>query len=58
MDAITSRITSGSRDWQQYYGNGTGTFIMAQNVRPGRFDATVRQPVNPHPMTRAASGAL
>lgn len=47
MDAITLRITSGSRDWQQYYGSGAGTFIMAQNVRPGRFDPSCRQPVNP-----------
>jgi type I restriction enzyme S subunit len=47
MDAITLRITSGSRDWQQYYGSGTGIFIMAQNVRPGRFDPSTRQPVNP-----------
>jgi type I restriction enzyme S subunit len=47
MDAITLRITSGSRDWQRYYGSGTGTFVMAQNVRPGRFDASHRQPVNP-----------
>jgi len=47
MDAITIRITSGSRDWQRYYGSGTGTFVMAQNVRPGRFDSSHRQPVNP-----------
>jgi type I restriction enzyme S subunit len=47
MDEITSRITSGSRDWQQYYGGGTGTFVMAQNVRPGRFDPDHHQPVNP-----------
>jgi type I restriction enzyme, S subunit len=49
MDAITLRITSGSRDWQQYYGNGTGTFVMAQNVRPGRFDPSHHQPVSPPP---------
>lgn len=47
MDQLTSRITSGSRDWQQFYGSGTGTFIMAQNVRPGHFDMSFRQSVNP-----------
>ncbi len=49
MDALTVRITSGSRDWQQFYGAGSGTFIMAQNVRPGRFDPSARQAVNPPP---------
>jgi type I restriction enzyme S subunit len=47
MDALTSRITSGSRDWQQYYGSGSGTFIMAQNVRPARLDMDFRQRVDP-----------
>ncbi len=47
MDSLTSRITSGSRDWQQYYGSGSGVFIMAQNVRPGSFDMRFRQSVNP-----------
>ncbi|HEY1052171.1 MAG TPA: restriction endonuclease subunit S [Prosthecobacter sp.] len=47
MDSLTSRITSGSRDWLKYYGSGSGTFIMAQNVRPGRFDMSFRQTVNP-----------
>ena len=47
MDMLTTRITSGSRDWQQHYGTGTGTFIMAQNVRPGFFDRSFRQVVNP-----------
>ena len=46
---MTLRITSGSRDWQQYYGIGSGTFIMAQNVRPSRFDPSIRQPVSPPP---------
>ncbi len=49
MDALTSRITSGSRDWQQYYGTGTGTFVMAQNVRPSRLDLRNRQAVDPPP---------
>lgn len=47
MDQLTSTITSGSRDWSQYYGEGTGTFIMAQNVRPGLFELNFRQKVNP-----------
>jgi type I restriction enzyme S subunit len=47
MDSLTSRITSGSRDWKQYYGYGSGTFVMAQNVRPGKLDLRVRQIVNP-----------
>ncbi len=47
IDQLTTSITSGSRDWTKYYGCGTGTFIMAQNVRPGNLDLSFRQPVNP-----------
>ena len=48
MDALTSAITSGSRDWKQYYQDeGTGTFIMAQNVRPLCFDRSYRLAVAP-----------
>ncbi len=48
VDALFSIITSGSRDWSQYYDRGTGTFIMAQNVRPGRLDfSETRQLVDP-----------
>lgn len=47
VDQLTTTITSGSRDWTQYYGEGTGTFIMAQNVRPGHLDLAFRQSVNP-----------
>jgi type I restriction enzyme, S subunit len=47
MDELTTRITSGSRDWSKYYGSGTGTFLMAQNVRPGRLDLSFRQMVDP-----------
>ena len=47
MDQLTEIITSGSRAWSKYYGSGTGTFIMAQNVRPGKLDLNFRQPVNP-----------
>ena len=46
-DAITLRITSGSRDWRKYYDTGSGVFIMAQNVRPGRLDLSTRQIVDP-----------
>jgi type I restriction enzyme S subunit len=47
IDQLTSSITSGSRDWKKYYGRGTGTFIMAQNVKMGRLDMSFRQPVDP-----------
>jgi type I restriction enzyme, S subunit len=48
MDALTIGITSGSRDWKQYYrNNGSGTFVMAQNVRPLRFDRSYRLAVAP-----------
>ena len=33
-----SHLTSGSRDWSQYYDRGTAIFVMAQNVRPGRYN--------------------
>ena len=47
LDQITGLITSGSRAWSPYYGRGAGTFIMAQNVRPGRFTPVPRQLVDP-----------
>jgi type I restriction enzyme S subunit len=48
MDSLTSVITSGSRDWKQYYrDDGAGTFIMAQNIRPLRFDRSYRLAVAP-----------
>lgn len=52
LDSITTRITSGSRDWSRYYGRGQGTFVMAQNVHPGVLDWSYRQPVDP-PLTDA-----
>jgi len=56
MDAITSVITSGSRDWKQYYRNdGPGTFIMAQNVRPLLLDRAYRLAVAPPPNNRDCS---
>lgn len=47
LDQVTSKITSGSRDWSQYYGRGTGTFVLAQNVRPFYPDFSVQQLVDP-----------
>ncbi len=55
-DALMSHITSGSRDWKRYYRDGgTGTFVMAKNVRPLRFDTSVRQGVQPPQVTETAS---
>ena len=47
IDQLTSHITSGSRDWTRYYGRGSGTFILAQNVRLMRLDLSERQAVDP-----------
>jgi type I restriction enzyme S subunit len=47
LDSLSIRITSGSRDWSTYYGRGSGTFVMAQNVRRGFLDWSFRQPVDP-----------
>lgn len=49
LDQLAGHLTSGSRDWKQYYGRGSGTFIMAQNVRPMRFDLSQRFSVDPPP---------
>lgn len=49
---VVGTITSGSRDWSPYYDKGSGTFIMAQNVRMGRLDRTYRQAVDPPPNHR------
>lgn len=46
LDELTSHITSGSRDWSQFYHRGPGTFILAQNVRTMRLDLTERQAVD------------
>jgi type I restriction enzyme S subunit len=45
IDQLSGHITSGSRDWSQFYNRGTGTFILAQNVRPMRLDLGTRQSV-------------
>lgn len=47
LGQLTTVVTSGSRAWSSYYDRGHCTFIMAQNVRPGRFDPTFRQLVDP-----------
>lgn len=47
LGEVTDRITSGPRDWSGYYGRGSSTFVMAQNVRPGQMDWSFRQPVDP-----------
>ncbi len=49
VDQITSRITSGSRDWTQYYDRGESVFLMAQNVRLGHLDLSHQQLVDPPP---------
>jgi type I restriction enzyme, S subunit len=46
LDQLSSHITSGSRDWSQYYNKGTGTFILAQNVRPMHLDLSEKQSVD------------
>jgi type I restriction enzyme, S subunit len=47
LDQLCTVITSGSRAWAPYYNRGTATFIMAQNVRAGRYDSSFRQFVDP-----------
>jgi type I restriction enzyme S subunit len=47
LDQLLSMMTSGSRAWAPYYDRGSGVFIMAQNVRPGRLDLRHRQMVDP-----------
>lgn len=47
LDQLTSKITSGSRDWSQYYGRGSSIFVLAQNVRPFSPDFSVQQFVDP-----------
>ena len=49
VDQLSVHLTSGSRDWKKYYGRGDGVFIMAQNVRPMRFDLSEKFLVDPPP---------
>ncbi len=46
IDQLSGHITSGSRDWSQFYDIGTCTFILAQNIRPMRLDLNERQLVD------------
>ena len=47
LDELCVTMTSGSRAWAPYYDRGTSVFVMAQNVRPGRFDRNYVQLVDP-----------
>jgi type I restriction enzyme, S subunit len=47
LDDLTGTMTSGSRAWSKFYGRGSGTFVMAQNVRPWLPDFSERQRVDP-----------
>lgn len=47
LDQLAYAMTSGSRAWAPYYNRGSSVFIMAQNVRPGRFDRSFVQHVDP-----------
>lgn len=47
IDQLHTHLTSGSRAWKKYYGRGDGVFIMAQNVRPMRFDLSEKFLVDP-----------
>ena len=49
LDELLIHLTSGSRDWKKYYGRGKGVFIMAQNIRPMRFDLSEVFNVDPPP---------
>ncbi|WP_372623420.1 restriction endonuclease subunit S [Falsiroseomonas sp.] len=47
LDQLCVTMTSGSRAWAPYYDRGASVFVMAQNVRPGRFDRSFVQLVDP-----------
>lgn len=53
LEQLLTHLTSGSRDWTDYYDRGAGVFLMAQNVRPGRLDLSFVQHVDP-PSTDAS----
>ncbi len=38
LDDLTTKVTSGSRDWKPYYGRGEGVFVLTQNVRMRSLD--------------------
>lgn len=47
LDEVASVITSGSRDWSQYYDRGGSVFVLAGNIRPLAFDPTPKRMINP-----------
>jgi len=47
FDSVLSHVTSGPRGWSDYYHEGDGVFILAQNVSPGRLDFSKTKNVNP-----------
>lgn len=49
LDELLIHLTSGSRAWKKYYGRGKSIFIMAQNVRPMRFDLSEKFMIDPPP---------
>jgi type I restriction enzyme S subunit len=49
FDSVLSHVTSGPRGWSDYYHEGDGVFILAQNVSPGRLDFSKTKNVDPPP---------
>ncbi len=47
LGVLLSHLTSGSRDWAEYYDRGSKIFVMAQNVRPGRYNHDYKKNVDP-----------
>ncbi len=47
LQDVVIKVTSGSRDWKPYYGQGTGVFILTQNVRMRALDLSQPFHVNP-----------
>ena len=47
LDSVLSHVTSGPRGWSDYYHEGNGVFILAQNVGPGQLDFSETKNVNP-----------
>jgi type I restriction enzyme S subunit len=47
FDSVLSHVTSGPRGWSDYYHEGDGVFILAQNVNPWKLDLSETKNVNP-----------
>jgi type I restriction enzyme S subunit len=47
LGEIATVVTSGSRDWKPYYNQGTGVFILTQNVRMRALDLSEPFHVDP-----------